>query len=165
MQSHAQATAGHRVAAGPLVAVPSLSLFAGSLEHGARTAHGAVLRTKAPGFTQGYQGWKGGLSLGTEDWLDGAGALRWRPHLRADYERTTDEGPETLMVHKADRAEVLSFESEERVAGLPREALRLDLGAELRGGSDAWGVGVGLSGAWTDGETEHGVQARFSLRF
>ena len=164
-QNHAQATAGHRVSAGPLVAVPSLSLFAGSLEHDARTAHGAVLRTEAPGFTQGYHGWKAGLTLGTEDWLDGAGSLRWRPHLRADYERTTDEGPKTLMVRKADRAGVLSFESEERVAGLPREALCPDLEAELRSGSDAWGVRLGYSGARTDGAPEHGVQARFSLRF
>ena len=165
VQSHVQARAGHRVSVGGWVAVPSVSLFAGSLEHDARTARSAVLRTEAPGFTQGYHGWKAGLALGTEDWLDGAGALRWRPHLRADYERTTDEGPETLMVRKADRAGVLSFESEERVERLPRETLRLDLGAELRGGSDAWGVGVGLSSAWTDGAPEHGVQARFSLRF
>ena len=165
VQSQLQATAGHRVAAGPLVAVPSVSLFVGSLEHGARTAYGAVLRTEAPGFTQGYHGWKAGLTLGTEDWLSGSGRLRWRPHLRAEWERLTDEGPETLAVRKADRAGVLSFESEERVAGLPREALRLDLGAELRGGSDAWGVGFGYSGAWTDGAPEHGVQARLSLRF
>ena len=165
VQSHVQAKAGHRVSVGGWAAVPSVSLFAGSLEHGARTAHGAVMRTDTPGFTQSYHGWKAGLALGTEDWLDGAGALRWRPHLRADYERTTDEGPETLMVRKADRAGVLSFESEERVERLPRETLRLDLGAEFRGGSDAWGVGVGLSSAWTDGAPEHGVQARFSLRF
>ena len=165
-QSHVQATAGHRVSAGPLVAVPSLSLFAGSLEHDARTARSAVLRTEAPGFTQGYHGWKVGLSLGTKDWLSGSGRLRWRPHLRAEWERLTDEEPETLPVRKAGRAGVLSFVSEERVAGLPHEVLRLDLGAELRGGSDdAWGVGFGYTGARTDGETEHGVQASFALRF
>ena len=164
-QSHVQATAGHRVPVGGLVAVPSASLFAGSLEHDARTAQGEVLRTESPGFTQGYHGWKAGLSLGTEDWLSGSGRLCWRPHLRAEWERLMDEGPEMLAVRKADRAGVLSFESEERVAGLPGEALRLDLGAELRGGSDAWGVGVGYSGAWTDGAPEHAVQARFSLRF
>ena len=76
-----------------------------------------------------------------------------------------DEVPEMLSVRKADRGGVLSFVSEERVAGLPGEALRLDLGAEFRGGSDTWGVRLGYSGARTDGETKHGVQARFSLRF
>ena len=164
-QSHVQATVGHRVPVGGLVAVPSLSLFAGSLDHGARMAQGAALRTEAPGFTQGYHGWKAGLSLGTEDWLSGSGSLRWRPHLRAEWERLTDEGPETLAVRKADRAGVLSFVSEERVLGLPGEALRLDLGAEFQGSSDVWGVRLGYSGAWTSGETDHGVQARFSLRF
>ena len=69
------------------------------------------------------------------------------------------------MVGKADRAGVLSFVSEERVARLPEETLRLDLGAEFRGDTEAWGVRLGYSGARTGGETDHGVRARATLRF
>ena len=59
---------------------------AAALKHGARTARGAVLRTEATGFMQGYHGRKAGLTLGTEDRLSG-----WRrggvPHEPGDARR------------------------------------------------------------------------------
>ncbi len=164
-QAHAEATAGYRFSAGGLFVAPSISGFAGTLSHDAHTAQGRVVLAELPSFTQRYSGWRAGLELGTEDWRPATSGLRWRPHLRAEWEHASTTGPSTVKARKSDRAGVLSFVVDEHLAGLASEVARVHLGAELQGDSDAWGLTLGLSSEWLDGRSLQAAHARFTLRF
>ncbi len=171
-QTHAEARAGRLFPAGGMRITPSVSVFAGSLDHGGHTAEGAVMRAEIPGYSQDYRGCRAGVEVATAEWLELSPALRWRPDLQLDLAHTTTDGPETLTVRKADHAGVISFPEKKRVIGVPREAFRLGLGVTLKGSSDAWSLRLGYRGEWTGGEDEwagredeHSVQAGFSIRF
>ncbi len=141
-QTHVEARAGRLFPAGGMRLAPSVSVFAGSLDHGGHTAESAVMRADIPGYSQDYRGWRAGVEVATAEWLELSPTVR-----------------------KADHAGVLSFPEKKRVIGIPRESFRFSLGVTLKGSSDAWSLRLGYRGAWTGREDEHSVQAGFSIRF
>ena len=163
-QDHAQGRAGMRLDLGGLRATPSVSLFSGSLRQGAYTARGAAVSAEVPGFSQRYAGWRAKLDLSPSGWLDGPGALSWRPSLHLGTTRTRTSGPGRLHIRQSDHEGVLSFASRAAVKGLPRTVH--GIGASLVAArSDAWNFRMGYAGMVVDGEPVHAVVARLGIRF
>ena len=164
VQNHARGRAGVRFDLGLLRATPSVSLFSGSLRQGAYTARGAAVSAEVPGISQRYSGWRAKLDLAPSGWLDGPGALNWRPSLHLGTTRTRTSGPRRLDVRQSDHEGVLSFASRAVVKGLPRTVH--GIGASLAAArSDAWTFRVGYAGMVVDGEPVHAAVARFRMRF
>ena len=163
-QDHAQGRAGMRLDLGRLRATPSVSLFSGSLRQGAYIARGAAVSAEVPGFSQRYAGWRAKLDLAPSGWLDGPGALSWRPSLHLGTTRTRTSGPGRLHVRQSDHEGVLSFASRAAVKGLPRTVH--GIGASLVAArSDAWNFRMGYAGMVVDGEPVHAAVARLVIRF
>ena len=164
-QDHAQARAGLRFdVGGRMRATPSVSLFSGSLRQDAYTARGAAVSAHVPGFSQRYAGWRAKLDLAPSGWLDGPGALSWRPSLHLGTTRTHTSGPGRLDVRQSDHEGVMSFASRAAVEGLPRTVH--GIGASLVAArSDAWTVRMGYAGMVVDGEPVHAAVARLMIRF
>ena len=163
-QDHAQGRAGMRLDLGRLRATPSVSLFSGSLRQGAYTARGAAVSAEVPGFSQRYAGWRAKLDLAPPGWLEGPGALSWRPSLHLGTTRTRTSGPGRLHVRQSDHEGVLSFASRAAVKGLPRTVH--GIGASLVAArSDAWNFRMGYAGMVVDGEPVHAAVARLVIRF
>ncbi len=163
-QRHARARAGVHLDLGGLRATPTVALFSGSLRQDAWTAHGAALRAEVPGVSQRYRGWKARLGLAPAGWLEGPGALRWRPGAHLGTTRTRTRGPAWLAVAQSDRAGVLSFTSRARVRGLPRTVHHFGAGLVAKG-SDTWSFQAGYAGMEVDGETVHAAVAGLEVRF
>ena len=163
-RDHAQGRAGIRVDLGGIRATPSLSLFSGSLRQDAYTARGAALSAEVPGFSQRYAGWRAKLDLAPSGWLDGPGALSWRPGLHLGTTRTRTSGPGSLDVRQSDHEGVLGFASRAAVRGLPRTVY--GFGASLVAArSDSWNLRMGYAGIVVDGEPVHAAVARLGIRF
>ena len=163
-QDHAQGRAGMRFDLGGLRATPSVSLFSGSLRQGEHTARGSAMSAEVPGFSQRYAGWRAKLDLAPSGWLDGPGALNWRPSLHLGTTRTHTRGPAGLDVRQSDHEGVLSFASRAAVKGLPRTVH--GIGASLVAArSDAWNFRMGYAGMVVDGEPVHAAVARLMIRF
>ena len=163
-QNHAQGRAGVRFDLGLLRATPSVSLFSGSLRQGAYTARGAAVSAEVPGISQRYAGWRAKLDLAPSSWLDGPGALSWRPSLHLGTTRTHTSGPGRLDVRQSDHEGVLTFASRAVVKGLPRTVH--GIGASLVATrSDAWNFRMGYAGMVVDGEPVHAAVARLMIRF
>ena len=163
-QSHTQGRAGMRLDLGGLRATPSVALFAGSLRQDAYTARGAAVSAQVPGISQRYAGWRAKLDLAPSGWLDGPGALHWRPSLHLGTTRTHTSGPTGLDVRQSDREGVLSFTSRATVKALPRTVH--GIGASLVAArSDAWNFRIGYAGMVVDGEPVHAAVARVMIRF
>ncbi len=69
-QTHAEARTGRLFPAGGMRITPSVSVFAGSLDHGGHTAEGAVMRAEIPGYSQDYRGCRAGVEVATAEWLE-----------------------------------------------------------------------------------------------
>ena len=110
--------------------------------------------------------YKARLGLAPAGWLEGPGALRWRPgaHLGTTRTRTRTRGPAWLAVAQSDRAGVLSFTSRARVRGLPRTVHHFGAGLVAKG-SDTWSFQAGYAGMEVDGETIHAAVAGLEVRF
>ena len=163
-QDHVQLDAGARLAWSGVRVAPSLSVHSGVLNRDAHTAQGAVFRADVPAFSQRYDGWKGALSLSSEQWLRGPESLRWRPALSVYTQRTQTSGPASVDVAQHDRTGVLSLTSSARVPGLPRTVHGFDATVEATG-SKTWRVQLGFSGMQSDGEYEQAVFARLRMPF
>ena len=141
-----------------------MALFAGSLRQDAYTALGAAVSAQVPGISQRYSGWRAKLDLAPSGWLDGPGALHWRPRLHLATTRTHTRGPAGLDVRQSDHEGVLSFASRAVVTGLPRTVH--GIGASLVAArSDAWNFRMGYAGMVVDGEPVHAAVARLLIRF
>ena len=163
-QNHAQGRAGMRLDLGRVLMMPSVSLFSGSLAQGAHIARDAAVKAEVPGLSQRYAGWRAKLDLAPSGWLDGPGALSWRPSLQLSTTRTRTSGPSSLEVQQADHEGVLSFASRAAVKGLPRTVH--GIGASLVAArSDAWNFRMGYVGMVVDGEPVHAAVARLMIRF
>ncbi len=163
-QDHAQGRAGIRLDLGGLRAAPSVGLFSGSLRQDAYTARGAAVSAQVPGISRRYAGWQARLDLAPSRWLDGPGALHWRPSLHLGTTRTHTSGPVALSVRQSDHEGVSSFASRAAVEGLPRTVH--GVGASLVAArSDAWNFRVGYAGMVVDGEPVHAAVARLMIRF
>ena len=161
---HVKIEAGMRLGLGGVRAVPSFSLFSGSLHQGAHSARSATLRADVPGFSQRYRGWKAGLHLAPAGWLDGPRSMRWLPSLHASTMHTRTTGPASLDLRQSDRAGVLSFTSRAGTLGMPRTVH--SIGASVSAmRSEAWRLRVGYAGMMVDGETDHAVLARLQVGF
>ena len=135
VQRHARARAGMHLDLGGLRATPSAALFTGSLRQDAWTAHGAALRAEVPGVSQRYWGWKARLGLAPAGWLEGPGALRWRPGAHLGTTRTRTRGPAWLAVAQSDRAGGAELHEPRPGAGAAAH------GAPLRRGPGREGLG------------------------
>ena len=163
-QDHAQGRAGMRLDLGRIRATPSVSLFSGSLRQGAHTARGASVSAEVPGISQRYAGWRAKLDLAPSGWLDGPGALGWRPSLHLGTTHTRTSGPASLDVRQTDHEGVLSFASRAVVKGLPRTVH--GIGASVVAArSDAWNFRMGYAGMVVDGEPVHAAVGRLMIRF
>ncbi len=108
--------------------------------------------------------YKARLGLAPAGWLEGPGALRWRPGAHLGTTRTRTRGPAWLAVAQSDRAGVLSFTSRARVRGLPRTVHHFGAGLVTKG-SDTWSFQAGYAGMEVDGETVHAAVAGLEVRF
>lgn len=163
-QDHAQGRAGIRLDLGGLRVTPSVGFFSGSLRQDAYTARGAAVSAQVPGISQRYAGWRAKLDLAPSGWLDGPGALSWRPSLHLGTTRTHTSGPTALSVRQSDHEGVSSFASRAAVKGLPRTVH--GIGASLVAArSDAWNFRMGYAGMVVDGEPVHAAVARLMIRF
>ena len=163
-QEHAHLGVGARLSWGGIQVTPSLSAHAGTLRHGAYTAHGPVFRAQVPGFSQRYHGWRSELRVAPERWWRGPKSLRWRPALQLYTQRTQTTGLGTLDVSQRDRAGVLSLTSRARVSGLPGTVH--GLGATVDAvRSEGWRLQLGVAGMRADGESDRAVLARLHVRF
>ena len=163
-QDHAQGRTGLRLDLGGIRATPSVSLFSGSLRQGAHTARGAAMSAEVPEVSQRYAGWRAKLDLAPSGWLDGPGALSWRPNLHLGTTRTHTSGSGSFQVRQSDHEGVLSFASRAVAGGLPRTIH--GIGASVVATrSDAWNLRMGYAGMVVDGEPVHAAMARLSIRF
>ena len=163
-QDHAQGQAGLRLDLGRVRATPSVSLFSGSLRQGAYTARGAAVSAEVPEISQRYSGWRARLALAPSGWLDGPGALNWRPSLHLGTTHTRTSGSGSFQVRQSDHEGVLSFASRAAVKGLPRTVH--GIGASVVAArSEAWNFRMGYAGMVVDGRPVHAAVARLMIRF
>ena len=163
-QDHAQGRAGMRLDLGRMRATPSVSLFSGSLRQAAHTARGAAVSAEVPGFSRRYEGWRAKLDLAPSGWLDGPGALSWRPSLQFSTTRTRTSDPGGFHVRQSDHEGVSSFATRAAVKDLPRTVH--GFGASLVAArSNAWSFHMGYAGMMVDGEPVHAAVARLMIRF
>ena len=163
-QDHAQGRAGMRLDLGRIRATPSVSLFSGSLRQVAHTARGAAVSAEVPGFSRRYEGWRAKLDLAPSGWLDGPGALSWRPSLQFSTTRTRTSDPGGFHVRQSDHEGVSSFATRAAVKDLPRTVH--GFGASLVAArSNAWSFRMGYAGMMVDGEPVHAAVARLMIRF
>ena len=163
-QNHAHGRAGMRFDIGRIRTTPSVSLFSGSLRQGSHTARGAAVSAEVPGFSRHYAGWRARLDLAPSGWLDGPGALRWRPSLHLGTTHTRTDGPGNRQVRQSDHDGVLSFASRAVAKDLPRSVH--GIGASVTAArSEAWNFRMGYAGMVVDGEPVHAAVARLTIRF
>lgn len=122
------------------------------------------MSAEVPGFSRHYAGWRARLDLAPSGWLDGPGALRWRPSLHLGTTHTRTDGPGNRQVRQSDHDGVSSFASRAVAKDLPRSVH--GIGASVNAArSEAWNFRMGYAGMVVDGEPVHAAVARLTIRF
>lgn len=161
----ARLTAGTRLELGGVAATPALSMFSGTYQQSAYTAHDQVFAAEVPGVSQSYTGWRAAMGLTTQRAFELGSGLQWQPTLKLGATRIHTDGADTFAMRHADRVGALEFSTSARAGQMPQTVYGFGAGVNLRGSNEGWRLRVGYAGMIADGEPVHGVMVGFRVKF